>query len=188
MSDLPTGRNGSRRQSSSRKPLPVETLLELDAALIEAFGAITALRKRSSAARLVQYPPLPSPFSESLVIAAAPKLFGVEWEADYGSDCDVILETNLGLRRRVEVKATGGRAFQELKDKDLRADFLVWVRFGRRYEIGSGSIQICVLANPGHYIPRPCRLDTARFERIPGVAVNQRLLMFNSLAELLSVP
>lgn len=186
MSDLPTGRNGSRRQSSSRKPLPLETLLELDAALIEAFGAITAVRKRSPAAGLIQYPPLPSPFSESLVIAAAPILFGPEWRAAYGgTDCDVVLETNSGARRRVEVKATGRHAFQELKEKDLRANFLVWVRFGRRYEIGSGPIQLCVLENPGHYIPRPCRLDTVRFERIVGVAANQRLLSFSSLADLL---
>jgi hypothetical protein len=174
-----------RRQSSIRKPLPIDALLEPDAALIEAFGAITALRRRSPAAALVQYPPLPSPFSESLVIQAAPRLFGAEWRASYGNDCDLLLQTDSGLRKRVEVKATGRRAFQELKAKDLKADFLVWVRFGRRYELGNGPIEISVLENPGRYIRQPCRLDTTRFERIDGVAANQRVITFNSLADLL---
>lgn len=171
-----------------RTSLPVAMLIELDSALMEAFAVIQALRKRNRASELIKFPPLPSCFSESLVIAAAPRLFGAEWQAGYGgNECDVLLRSAAGMRKRVEVKATGRHAFQELKGKDLQADILVWVRFGCRYETGHGSIQISVLENPGRYIQRACRLDTVRFQKIPGVAANQRVLTFATLPELLSI-
>jgi hypothetical protein len=169
-----------------RLPLSGREILDLDAALIEAFRTIRALRARFSAAKHIKYPPLPSVFSESIVIAAAGKLFGDEWKARYGgAECDVILENTAMQQRRVEVKATGEHAFQEFKAKDLRADVLVWVRFGRRFQDGTGRIEIALLENPGLVITGPCRLDTARFERRLGSAAGVKLFSFESLDELL---
>jgi hypothetical protein len=177
----------TRRAARGREPLNRELLLQLDRALIEVFGAITTLRARNPAARIIKYPSVPSVFSESIVIAAAGRIFGPDWRATYGAPMsDVLIENSVGERKRVEVKATGHHAFQELKTKDLQADVLVWVRFGRRFEIGGGPIQFSVLENPGQFIPKPCRLDTVRFERIAGIAANQKLHLFSSLEELLA--
>jgi hypothetical protein len=163
-------------------------ILELEAALIEAFRTIQALRARFVAAKHIKYPPLPPVFSESIVIAAAQKLFGGEWKGRYGGRaCDVILENAQQTQRRVEVKATGAHAFQEFKAKDLRADVLVWVRFGKRFQNGTGKIEIAVLENPGVLLKTPCRLDTARFERRIGPEAGVRLFVFESLEELLGV-
>ena len=93
-----------------------------------------------------------------------------------------------GEERRVEVKATGEHAFQELKAKDLKADFLVWVRFGRRFELGQGPIEIAILSDPSGFIPGACRLDTARFERRVGSTDALRILSFDSLEALLARP
>jgi hypothetical protein len=172
-----------------RTPLIPEEIFQLDAALVRAFRTIQELREELPAARHIKFPPLPSIFSESIVIAATPRIFGPGWTARYGgSTCDVLLENDQGEKRRVEVKATGAHAFQELKAKDLKADFLVWVRFGRRFDVGQGPIEIAILSEPSRFIPDACRLDTARFERRVGSTDALRTLSFDSLEALLYGP
>jgi hypothetical protein len=178
------GRN--RPSPRGRVPLSPEEILQLDAALVRAFRTIQELREELPAARHIKSPPLPSIFSESIVIAAAPRLFGPEWTARYGgATCDVMIEDGHGGERRVEVKATGEHAFQEFKAKDLRADYLVWVRFGRRFNVGHGPIEIAILSNPSRFISSACRLDTARLERRVGSSDSLRILSFDSLEALL---
>jgi hypothetical protein len=174
-------------RGQSRVPLTINEILELDAALIEAFRSLRDVRGRYPAAKHIKFPPLPSVVSESIVIAAAGKLFGPGWQGKYGGAvCDVVLANQSGARKFVEVKATGEHAFQELKAKDLRADFLAWVRFGRRFHDGDGPITIAILECPGRYILSACRLDTVRLERIVGVREAISLHTFVSLADLLA--
>jgi len=178
------GRN--RPSPRGRVPLSPEEIVQLDSALVRAFRAIRELREELPAARHIKSPPLPSIFSESIVIAATPRIFGSEWTARYGGPrCDVLIVNGQGEERRIEVKATGVHAFQEFKAKDLRADFLVWVRFGRRFNLGQGPIEIAILSNPSRFIPNACRLDTARFEKRVGSSDSLRILSFDSLEALL---
>jgi hypothetical protein len=161
--------------------------MELDRALAAVFRMIREVREKTPVARHIKFPALPAIFSESIVMAAATALFGSGWRCvSGGNNCDIILENaNRDLKKRVEVKATGRHAFQELKAKDLRADILIWIRFGRRYELGSGLIEIAVIESPGRYITRPRRLDINRLERIPGIVENQKILRFESIEQLL---
>lgn len=77
---------------SSRDPLSIAQIIELDVALLEAFKALHELRERYRAAMHIKFPPLPPVFSESIVIVAAAKLFGPGWRARYGGPtCDVLL-------------------------------------------------------------------------------------------------
>lgn len=149
---------------------------------------IREMRDHDKVAVHIKFPPLPAVFSESIVIAATPTLVGPEWTARFGGRvCDVVLTSNTAsAEKRIEVKATGRHAFQELKEKDLRADFLVWIRFGRRFEAGHGPIVAVVLESPGKYITEAQRLDVNRFEAIPGVLDNQRLFRFDSLDDLVT--
>jgi hypothetical protein len=183
------GNASVRRKRSAPKgrvPLSRDEIVQLDDALFRAFRTIRELREQIPAARHIKSPPLPSIFSESIVIAAAPCLFGAEWIARYGgSKCDVLIENDHGEVKRVEVKATGEHAFQEFKAKDLRADFLVWVRFGRRFNEGHGPIEIAILSNPSRFISDACRLDTRRFEKRLGSTDCLRVLSFDSLQTLL---
>jgi hypothetical protein len=166
--------------------LTTEEILQLDAALIQAFRTIRELRQRIVAAKYLKYPPLPSIFSESLVIAVTSCLFGSEWRARFGGkDCDVLLENSDGQVRRVEVKATGEHAFQEFKNKDLQADMLVWIRFGRRFHEGRGPVEIVLLNRPGQTIRSACRMDKVRFDRLISDCKDFRTLKFGSLEELL---
>ncbi len=183
-------KDSSNRQARqrAREPLTTEEILELGSSLTEVFRAIRTMHERKRVAKYIKYPPLPSVFSESIVIAATPTLFGATWTARFGGTlCDLVLRTGEDLdEKRVEVKATGRHAFQELKEKDLQADFLVWLRFGRRFETGSGPIEVAILEAPGRYIAKPRRLDVTRFEAIRGVVDNQKLFRFDSLEDLLN--
>jgi hypothetical protein len=174
-------------QRPSRQPLSPTEILELDRVLIDVFQTIRGLREQNPVAKLIKYPSVPSLLSESLVVAATPTLFGPSWIGRYGGHvADVVIQnTETGATGNVEVKATGQHAFQELKRKDLGADWLVWVRFGQRYERGEGPIEVAVLEAPGTYISEPSRLDVRRFEMIPGVSRSQRLLRFGTLEAML---
>jgi hypothetical protein len=177
-----------RAPRQKRAPLTVDEILQLEAALMEVFRTIRQLRARTNAARHIKLPPVPSVFSESIAVATTPVLFGSGWKGRYGGhQADLIVE-NLSTRRslKVEVKATGQHAFQELKLKDLQADVLIWFRFGRRFESGTGPIEVAVLDSPGRYVRTQCRLDVRRFEAIPGVQHAQKILRFESLAVMLA--
>jgi hypothetical protein len=184
---------GSRDHSGSNKsgrkgrvPLTPAEIRELDAALVQAFRTIQNARQTYAAARYIKFPPLPSIFSESLVIASAPLLFGAGSKAWFGGkECDVMVQMADGTLLHVEVKATAEHAFQEFKAKDLRADVLVWVRFGRRFQEGHGPIEIVLLKEPGRLISGPRRLDSARFRRLIGDSDSLKILSFDSLDDML---
>lgn len=173
---------------SARRPLNQAEMLKLESALMGVFGVVSKFRRENPVAKHIKFPPMPSILSESIAIAATPLLFGPSWVGRYGGAlCDVLIECKDSLSsRRVEVKATGQHAFQELKEKDLRADALVWIRFGRRFEHGSGTIEIVVLEQPGNYFQGNLRLDVRRFEAIPGIRANQKTFAFNSIAQILA--
>jgi hypothetical protein len=180
----------ARGEAVGRRPLTVPQILELEAALMEVFGTIRELRERSTAARYIKFPPLPAVLSESIAIAITPTLFGSDWTGRYGGSAADLLIENLATRSllRVEVKATGRHAFQELKEKDLRADVLIWFRFGLRLELGTGPIDAAVIKAPGRFVRSQCRLDVRRFEAIPGIQEAQKVFRFDSLAAMLVPP
>ncbi len=141
-------------------------LLDLDTRLIEIYGFLRELRTRSAITSLIHLPSVPSEFSESLTIHCANRFFGRGWQAEFGGRlCDVILRKG-EERRTVEVKATGQTSFQELKAKDLAADFITWIHFSTRYVNGTGGLQIYILGNPGNYIHKPLRLKLYEFLRV----------------------
>lgn len=178
----------ARARTEKRAPLTIDEILQLEAALMEVFRTIRQLRARITAARHIKFPPVPSVFSESIAIATTPVLFGSGWKGRYGGrEADVIVE-NLSTHctLKVEVKATGQHAFQELKVKDLQADVLIWFRFGHRLESGAGPIEVAVVDSPGRYVTSQRRLDVRRFEAIPGIQQAQKIFRFESLRAMLA--
>lgn len=152
-----------------RRALTPQEIIELDQALIEAFAFHRAFQSRVPIARYIKFPQIPAVLGESFVIAAASRLFGTGWKADFGGSLsDVRLVSPTGRTRRVEVKATARHDFQELKAKDLLSDTLVWIRFGDRFYEGHGAIQVVILDNPAKYIFEPVRLDIPRLMRKVG--------------------
>jgi hypothetical protein len=159
---------------------------ELDHFLIETYTFFREVRARSNVARLIHYPSVPAEFSESLTIHCAERFFGEKWTAKIGKTSDVILE-RFGEHRTVEVKSTGQTNFQELKPKDLAADFLVWIHFGDRYINGSGKLLIYILKNPGKYFEKSLRLKLRDFLKYTEGSSDLTYIEVESLQKLLDV-
>lgn len=169
-----------------RRPLTPQEIVELDQAFVAAFASHRDLKSRIPAARYIKFPQIPAILGESFVIAAAGKLFGTDWKAAFGGSLsDVQLFDSIGRTRRVEVKSTGRHGFQELKAKDLSADTLVWIHFGKQLDEGYGAIQIVILDNPGKYIFEPGRLDIPRLMRKVGDTSDLRQLEVVDLEDFL---
>jgi hypothetical protein len=141
------------RRSRTRTLLSVEQILALDAALIAAYRDHDALCDAHPVARgHVSRPPIPSAFSESLTAFLTGTLYGVGATVAYGGAAsDLLVFSRDGRALTVEVKASGVSRFQELKERDLAADALVWVDFGSRYVNGHGPVTFNHLPRPGRF-------------------------------------
>jgi hypothetical protein len=64
----------------------------------------------------------------------------------------------------------------------------VWVRFGKRFYEGYGTIQIVILDNPGTYILEPVRLDIPRLMRRIGDTPDLRHIEIANFDEFLLSP
>lgn len=157
-----------------RPLLTVEQLGALDEALIFAYRQHDELcRLHPLAQRRISHPGIPSSFSESLTAVVLPLLLDPATSVAFGGRaCDLTAITADGRTLSVEVKASGISSFQELKDRDLAADALVWVDFGSRYVEGHGPITFHCLPEPQRYSrPRdklPLKLFLAGTHEIPG--------------------
>jgi len=137
----------------ARTLLSIDQLLALDAALIAAYRDHDGLCEAHPVARgRISRPPIPSAFSESLTALLAGTLYGAGTTAAYGGATnDLSVFSPDGRALTVEVKASGVSGFQELKERDLAADALVWVDFGSRYINGQGSVTFHHLPDPGRF-------------------------------------
>ena len=117
-----------------RHSLTAEELTELAALLRRVFDCISQLKAANPAAAPIQYPKLPSIFSESLVLLCGPVLFPHAKNLRRGGAvADILFEAG-NITKRVEVKATGQQAFQYFGQKDINADFLVWLAFAEFFQ------------------------------------------------------
>jgi hypothetical protein len=172
-----------------RRLLTPQEIIELDQALVEVFALHQELKNRILTAHHIKFPQIPAILAESFVIVTAKKLFGADWKAIFGgSVSDIQLLNVTGQTRRVEVKSTAIHEFQELKSKDLLADTLVWVRFGKRFHEGYGTIQVVILDSPGNHILEPVRLDIPRLMRRVGNTSDLRHIEITDLEEFLFSP
>jgi len=149
---------GLRSPKLGRALLTAQEISDLDAALMAAYRMHSELRARMSAAAYIARPPIPAKLSESLVGYSACWLFGAACRAKFGGRrTGLIIRRPSGDQLLVEVKATGAGEFQEVKPRDLEADALVWVAFGRRYEDARGPTHLYVLPEPSRFEPPTTR-------------------------------
>jgi hypothetical protein len=142
----------------ARSLLTVQEILDLDAALMAAYRLHSELRSEIPAASFIARPPIPAVLSESIVGYSARWLFRDASVVRFGgTQADLIVHRSLGDQLLIEVKATGVGEFQEVKPRDLSADVLVWVAFGRRYVEALGPIDIYVLPDPSRFEPPTTR-------------------------------
>jgi Mrr N-terminal domain len=149
---------------SLRQPLTPEYMREIAIRLRQAFQSVSELKQKPGGAA-IQYPKLPSVFSESLVVHCGPTLFPHAKNIRLGgAEADVVFDSLDGTKK-VEVKATGSKAFQEFGSKDVNADFLVWVAFGSVFEEeAEDAVHVYVLTEPRRVFPDGRKITLAKFK------------------------
>ena len=65
-----------------------------------------------------------------------------------GREGDIFLQFPDG-ERHVEVKATGEHGFEDFSEKDITADWMIWIHFGTVLRKGSGDVVLYKFENPG---------------------------------------
>ena len=143
-------RKGPRREIGPRKRvLTIKEIEHLESLLREAFNYITELKKREALAAHIQYPKTPPILTESAVVHLRERLFPGSLSARFGGrEGDIFLQFPNG-ERHVEVKATGEHGFEDFSEKDVRADWMVWIHFGTVLRKGSGDVVLFKFENPG---------------------------------------
>lgn len=135
--------------------------------------------KFNSLSESIQYPQTPSTLSESIahLLISKKRLITelCDFECRLGSKNEPDLVATRGRSEKwIEVKGSGKTEFQEVKKKDLKADYLIWVCFGDRFHTGQKqNILIYVLKNPSAVIKRPRKLSLSEFKDIGGKKVQE---------------
>ena len=152
------------------KPLTNEDILKLETLFTSVFSYLDTLRAVTPLALTIQYPKIPSVLSESLIIRLHSMLFKGSIDAEFGKpESDVRLSYPGGEFKHVEVKATGESAFEFFGKRDLAADYLIWIHFGRYFHGKKDSIAIYCLPSPSEYFQSETKITLKDFlKRVNG--------------------
>ena len=115
-------------------------------------------------ARHIQYPKIPSILSESIVfhLIKDKKILTDLTVLEITSNhkiADIVLHTQGGLKK-VEVKSTGKNAFQYFGEKDIKADYLIWLHFNTLFvseEID--FFEVFLIKNTSNYFSIPVKIN-----------------------------
>jgi hypothetical protein len=71
----------------------------------------------------------------------------------------------------VEVKGIGSKAFEHFGEKDLRADYIVWVHFGEFYtSSGNHKIAVLTIRKPAEYFSSAGRVTMSSVKKLNAIA------------------
>jgi len=128
----------------SAKGLSKDEILGLERTIRQAFQALNKLKQEEPLAKYIQYPKIPSIFSESIAAKVLPHIFSGFEAIGGGITADILLVGEHGTKT-VEVKATGKSGFQYFGEKDCKADYLLWISFGDYFQNDTGTIDVLIM-------------------------------------------
>lgn len=154
-----------------RQPLSITDIKELDSLLREVFDYIIDLRKKNRLAYNIQYPKIPSILTESLAIhllnrmGIISKLNGYTFK--FGGRVADILAIKGNNKIKIEIKATAKSAFEYFGEKDISADFIIWIHFGNFFvNKEETQIKVFIVQTPRNYFHSPIKITLSRLKQI----------------------
>jgi len=174
----------------SKELLNATKIGELIKTLRELFKYHQDLQDRREVAISIQRPKIPPLLSRSLVVDLGNRGGMRSLEC---SDFDLlpgkknnVVAISSNRQVKIIVKATGKSAFQNLGNKDIDADFLVWVHFNRYFEDDwLHEIEILTLREPKRIFPQSRKITLAAFKKEGGesiVSINVNLDQYMSMS------
>jgi len=156
--------------------------------LRELYACLAELKRKYPKAKTVD-PSIPPGLSQPLVryllqhgAVTIDGLSGSKFKPGGRGQADVVA-TNGAVRYGIEVKASGPQECVDFTEKDMRAQHLVWVRFGKFFtKADEDSFQVYYVKDPGRF--RPERMDSVNFKKFARLAADNLCEVSVRLSEL----
>ena len=148
-----------------------EDILKLISLLKDDFERANTRRSSEPLSKHIQYPKIPSILSESIVkdLLIKKKLLSELTTTTTSTDhskADILIHTQHGIKT-VEVKSTGESAFQNFGEKDINADYIIWLHFNDLFKDRSAeSFEVFIIDNPKRYFLKPVKITLSSVKKI----------------------
>lgn len=153
-------------------------LRELLSLLGQLYSTVSVLHRNHPAARAIQFPKIPPILSESICCwllnrgKVLPNLVRNGYQFELGHSADILGQKDKA-NLRIEVKSTARSAFQELSEKDIRADYLIWLHFSNSFldwsaceKRGYLNIEVYPVKTPFNYFKQRQKITLSRFKQV----------------------
>jgi hypothetical protein len=156
----------------SRELISTQEIKELNKLLRQVFEYITNLKNKNRLANKIKYPQLPSILTESLAIhllkkGIIPELSGFNF--DFGGRIADVLAKRNSRKIKIEVKATAKSAFQYFGEKDITADYILWIHFANFFmNYNDTKIEIYIIKKPSYYFDKTVKITLTKLKQIVG--------------------
>lgn len=134
------------------------------------FSTIQNLKNTNKIACYIQYPKIPPILSESIALNTIQNgslSLPIQSPQLGGNIADIIAYDKNDKLIKIEVKATGKKAFQNFGEKDIAADYLIWVFFDEFFQNSKQEvIELFILPNPILYFKSPQKITLTKFQKL----------------------
>jgi hypothetical protein len=152
--------------------LTSDEIIHLSNLLRQTYKFISDLSISDPLAKRLKYPQIPPILSESLAIRLLKngKILKNKlnnYSFNFGGNVADILATFGEETIKIEVKATGAKAFQYFSDKDTDADYIIWLHFGEFFSKAEDlPIEVYLISKPKRYFPNHKKITLPVVKRI----------------------
>lgn len=91
---------------------------------------------------------------------------GFHFERGGGRKGHDLLAIKKNIHKGIELKATTMGAFQQLGNKDINADYLIWMHFGNFFNSNNSSIELYIVKEPHRFFKNVIKLNLDTFKKI----------------------
>lgn len=152
--------------------LQTTEISQINTLIRQVFEYLRRLRQENPLAARINNPKLPSVLTESIALHLLKKGYFSDfngYDFDFGKTVADIIGTKGNMKIKIEVKATANSAFQYFGEKDITADYILWLHFGDFFSNrASHVIKIFFITHPNNIFKKPTKITLSRMKQMLG--------------------
>lgn len=169
-----------------RALLNIPEIKELNIQVRKVFAYIQNLKKEELIAQYINNPKIPAILTESLAIhlIKAGKIIPELKDANlkFGGKIADVLAAHDKKVLKIEVKSTGKSAFQNFGEKDIAADYLIWIHFNTFFEGDKNiPIEIYTIENPAQYFDKSMKITLVKLHQMVNSGIVKTVIKIEEL-------
>ena len=186
-------RNRKPGKTVEQKVLEPKELRQICRIMADLFKNRRELEKKYPLAKVITNPRVSNPISEAIIYHSIKQGKILRELSKYSLNlhekkfADITARYRASLKK-IEVKSTGAKAFQDLGKKDIAADYLIWLHFGDAFIKNNFSkLEIIIVKKPRKYpkfrwkIKKQSKITLPKFRELLGKACNEKTINLNKL-------